>query len=185
MLFRSTPHPIVHPYSPPHRSPILSILDAPTYYPGRGTQYTMGGTAALRSAQTICPLGSYCALGVAYDCPAGRYGRAQVCHTPAWKCSFKPCRPSHPGTPTLCPLASRTASFTHGPAPRLPAPGRRGPWISPPGRPPRIRFRPPAPGPTGAPRTSAGPPRRGPPSGTVAGGLTRHTDSLAAGRSPR
>ena len=60
----------------------VSALDSPSYYPGRGSKGTGGNTNTLRTDQLICPMGSYCLHGVANDCPAGRYGRAQGLSSP-------------------------------------------------------------------------------------------------------
>ena len=69
----------------------------------------------LRSGQAICPVGSYCALGTAFDCPAGRYGRAQVSEPSLLPLSRPLSRPlSISSSPYLCRRARAGEGATQG-----------------------------------------------------------------------
>lgn len=62
--------------------------------------YSIGGDKTTRTDETPCPMGSYCQDGVIYDCPAGRYGRAQRLSNP--ECTGA-CQKGF-----YCPVASTT-----------------------------------------------------------------------------
>ena len=60
--------------------------------------YSIGQNKTTRYDQVVCPMGAYCVKGVIYDCPAGRYGRAE--RLDSANCTG-PCAPGH-----YCPRGS-------------------------------------------------------------------------------
>ncbi len=96
----------------PNSDQLVTLLNNPNnvYCPAgsalplvvRPGYYTAGGNATTRSEQFPCPMGTYCALGVITECPAGRYGRAERLMTSA--CSG-PCAKGH-----YCPPGSTSST---------------------------------------------------------------------------
>jgi hypothetical protein len=64
--------------------------------------FTIDGNATTKSAQSICPTGSYCENGVAYLCPEGSFGSQTALNTPA--CSGQ-CSAGY-----YCPAGSTSAT---------------------------------------------------------------------------